>query len=259
MIFIFVDETSDDKFKDYFGLCCTAVNQTYYPEIKREFQSLLQSGGWNLDVEFKGSYIFSSTKGCTEVDIEKRVEITEKLLELVSSKKNSRMKLSYFRMKSENQKNDYLEYLPILVWNILGEYGYSGKGGKNLVTLFCDNRSDITIQEIRKAVLPAIESRKYIMVEDVIQVNSNCETIGVLISDIIGYLMSRVEVVVNDSELFENLTSDQIENNGKIKKMRTSFQLIDKLKKMTIYNVKENKGAQHVAAGDLAKAPSANI
>ena len=71
MISIFVDETSDVKHKDYFGLFCTAINHNFYPQIKRETQQILRDGGWDLNVEFKGSYLFSANKGCIEVDIDK--------------------------------------------------------------------------------------------------------------------------------------------------------------------------------------------
>jgi len=241
MINIFVDETSDKKQKDYFGLCCTAINHSFYPQIKRECQQILRDGGWDFDVEFKGSYLFSATKGSIEVDIDKRIELAEKILELTTAPKNTRMKLSYFRMSSTNHKNDYLENLPYLVRDILGKYHFSRKQGKNMVSISCDCRSDISIKELREAILPAVIDKKYELFEDIIQVRSNCETIGVLFSDIIGYLMSRIETITNDLELFENLTPDMIENNGKLRKLKSSWQLITKIRKMTIYGLKEQE------------------
>lgn len=242
MINIFVDETSDEKYKDYFGLCCTAIHHNFYPKVKRECQQILRDGGWDFNVEFKGAYLFSAKKGCIEVDIDKRIELAEKILELTTAPKNARMKLSYFRKSSTDQKKDYLEYLPFLIRDILGKYTYSREQGKNLVTISCDNRSDISVRELREAILPAVVNKKYELFEDIIQVNSNCETIGVLFSDIIGYLMSRVETITNDLELFENLTPEQIEKNGKLKKLKSSWQLIDKIKKMTIYGLKNPEG-----------------
>ncbi len=242
MINIFVDETSDEKHRDYFGLCCTAIHHNFYPQIKRECQQILRDGGWDFNVEFKGAYLFSASKGCIEVDIDKRIELAEKILELATAPKNARMKLSYFRKSSTNHKNDYLEHLPFLIRDILGKYSFSRKHGKNLVVVSCDYRSDISIRELRETILPAIMDRKYELFEDVIQVNSNCETIGVLFSDIIGYLMSRIETIVKDVDLFENLTPDQIAKNGKLKKLESSWNLIDKIKKMTIYGLKTQEG-----------------
>ena len=235
MILIFVDETSDTKHKDYFGLCCTAVNHSFYPQIKRESQQILNDGGWDFNVEFKGSYLFSASKGCIDVDIDKRIELAEKILDLTTADKNARMKLSYFRKESTNQKEDYLRYLPILIRDILGKYSFSRRQGKNLVSVCCDYRSDISIQELRNAILPTIVDKRYELFEDIVQVHSNCETVGVLFSDIIGYLMARVETITRDVELFENLTPEMIEKNGKLLKLRSSWHLLDRIKKMTIY------------------------
>ena len=242
MINIFVDETSDSKYKEYFGLCCTAVHHSFYPQIKRETQQILKDGGWNFDVEFKGSYLFSASKGCIEVDIDKRIELAEKILELTTAPKNTRMKLSYFRKSSTDHKKDYLEYLPYLIRDILKKYSFSRKQGKNLVSISCDYRSDISIRELRAAILPAVEDKKYELFEDIIQVNSTCDTIGVLFSDIIGYLMSRIETITKDIDLFENLTPEQIEKSGKLKKLESSWYLIDKIKKMTIYGLESQEG-----------------
>ncbi len=91
-------------------------------------------------------------------------------------------------------------------------------------------------------ILPAITDKKYELFEDIIQIDSNCETIGVLFADIIGYLMARVETISSDIELFENLTPEQIRKNGKLRKLASSWQLIDKIKQMTIYGLKSQEG-----------------
>ncbi len=241
MINIFVDETSDDKHKDYFGLCCTALHHSFYPQIKREAQQILRDGGWDFDVEFKGSYLFSASKGCIEIDIDKRIELAEKILELTTASKNTRMKLSYFRKTSTDHKKDYLEYLPYLIRAILGMYSFSRKQGKNLVYISCDYRSDISIPELRAAIMPAVENKRYELFEDIVQVRSNCETIGILFSDIIGYLISRIETITSDIELFENLTPEQIEKNGKLQKLKSSWQLIEKIRKMAIFGLESQE------------------
>ena len=60
MIFVFVDETSDNKFKDYFGISIAIVNATHYSTIKENFQKILYNSKWNSEIEFKGSFLFSS-------------------------------------------------------------------------------------------------------------------------------------------------------------------------------------------------------
>jgi len=94
MLLAFVDETSDTKFKDYFGLCCATINSNFYRQIKDDFQRALKRGGWNTDIEFKGSYLFSALSGDTNVPIEKRIEIASDILALNTAKRNARVKFN---------------------------------------------------------------------------------------------------------------------------------------------------------------------
>jgi hypothetical protein len=72
MLLVFIDETTDQKFKT-----C-----------------------WDPAVEFKGSYLFSATSGCTDVEVVKRIEAAGALLDLNTSKSNSRMRLSIYTHES---------------------------------------------------------------------------------------------------------------------------------------------------------------
>ncbi len=68
-------------------------------------------------------------------------------------------------------------------------------------------------------------------------VDSNFQTVGILYADIIGYLAARIDTISNDSELFEGLSSDQLETNGKIRKLKSSHALMTKVKNMSKYEV----------------------
>ena len=60
MKLLFIDETSDDKFKDYFGLCMSLIDHTHYAILKEKFQKILNKSKWNVDIEFKGQFLFSA-------------------------------------------------------------------------------------------------------------------------------------------------------------------------------------------------------
>jgi hypothetical protein len=236
MILVFIDETSDTKFKDYLGLSCAVVKHNYYRQIKVGFQQILIKGGWNPTIEFKGSYLFSASKGCIDIPVEKRVEMAEEIIDLNIANKNARMKFAYLKSNSTDGKREYLRYLPPLLYKVLPK-PIKGQG-KDLVSVFCDYRSDISVREIRASIRPAINQRGYTLYEDVVQVASNFETVGIAYADIIGYLSARIDIISNDSELFENLSEEHFEQNGKLRKLRTSIQIMDKIKQLTIYEVK---------------------
>ena len=233
MLLVFVDETSDMKFKDYLGFSIAAINAKFYPKIKTDALKVLMEIGWDPQVEFKGSYLFSQTKGCTDVDIEKRIDAAHRLLDLNVASKNRRMRFTYGRMKSQNHKADYLEALPSLLSMALPKPGQGA--GKNLTAIACDRRSDIAQTEVHKALSRVIDESGYVLLEEVTVVGSSFETVGIMFADLVGYLTGRVDNIANDAELFEGLSPEQFETNGKIRKLRSSQDLISKIKKHTMY------------------------
>ena len=69
-------------------------------------------------------------------------------------------------------------------------------------------------------------------------VSSNFNTVGILYADMIGYLAARIDTISNDQELFENIPTDQLLNNGKVRKLKTSMALINKIKQLDKYEIK---------------------
>lgn len=233
MEFAFIDESGDSKFKDYFGFCMAVVNSSNYKTVKSGFHSVLRKYGWAEDIEFKGAYLFSAKKGDKNVDINQRIDMASEILDLTSAEKNSRVKFYYYSQEeSENHRTTYLEVLPKALKRGLTKPKGRGKGDKPLVLLSCDNRDDISTSEIRDVVLPALHDRGLSLCEEVIQAKSNFHTVGILLADIVAYLAARVDTISNDVELFESLSEEDLQNNGKVRKLNTSTELIDKVKKI---------------------------
>lgn len=237
MILIFADETSDNKFKDYFGISIAVINSNYYSPIKQNFHKILEKSKWDTEIEFKGSCLFSETKGDTNISIDERINICSDLLKLNKSKHNARIKFYYVVIeKCDKQKEAYLKYLPKLLNKALKKT--SKKGGKNILTIQCDQRPDTSSTEIRNAVQQVIIEKGYTLLEDVIMSKSGFETVGLLYADIVGYLFSRVDTISNDSELFTNLSEEQMATNGKYLKLKSSTELMKLIKDFKAYEVK---------------------
>lgn len=235
MLLAFVDETSDNKFKDYFGLCCATINSNYYRQIKEDFHRILLEGSWDSEIEFKGSYLFSASSGDQNVSIEKRIEISSAILALNKAKKNARMKFTYIKKTSNDQKHAYLKYLPVLLGKALPKAKKGG--GKDVLSLHCDRRDDISPKDIFDVAHPIIHEKGYTLLEDIVISRSGFQTVGILYADIVGYLYARVDTIANDSELFQNIPPDQWENNGKIKKLKSSTGLLGLIKEFDRYEV----------------------
>jgi len=232
MKFVFIDETGDEKFKKYLGFCVAVVDSKSYPLLKTEAQKILAQAEWRPDVEFKGAYLFSRTKGCEEIEIEHRMEAARQLLEL-NAQKNARMKFAYGSLDSTAPGKDYLRLVPALVDEVLPR---APKGaGKNVLTVVYDERSDLNPAAFHRAITEIAENKGYVLFETTVEGRSSFDTVGLMFADLVGYLAARVEVISNDAELFEGLTLENYSENGKIRKLESSSELIANIKKLDLY------------------------
>lgn len=236
MQLVFVDETGDQTNRNYFGLSLALIDSAHYSIIKSNFQNILAKNGWNKEIEFKGSCLFSASKGDTNIDIEKRINICADLLALNKAKKNARIKFAFVKIEnSTDHKTDYLLYLPKLLNKVLSKA--KKKNGKDLLGIHCDQRSDIKECDINKAVEKLLIEKGYKLFENAVISKSNFETVGILYADLVGYLFGRIDNIKMDIDLFESLTAEQIENNYRLKKLKTSTELLDLLKIFKAYKV----------------------
>lgn len=235
VILAFIDETNDAKFRDYLGLSCVIINSTFYRQLKNDFQNTLLEAGWDPKTEFKGSYLFSASQGCINIPIEKRIDIASRILALNTSNQNARMKFIFVQKDSKNQKVDYLKLLPLLLKRGLSK---ASKGSaKDMLSLHCDYRSDISKEEVHDAIRDILKEKGYTLFEDVVISRSGFHTVGILYADIVGYLYARIDTITNDSELFEDIHPEEFNKNGKLKKLVSSMNLINNIKKFEVYKI----------------------
>lgn len=230
----FVDEMGDAKLQAYLGICVAMMNARFYPSLKRKTQEILTDVGWSPKVEFKGSHLFSASTGCTDVEIQKRIDAARQLLDLNVAGANSRMQFHYGRMQSGNHGQSYLDHLPTLLDKCLPK-APSG-AGKNLLVVVCDERSDVAATKLHAALEPVTRGKNWVLLEHVIKAKSGFDTIGLMYADLVGYLVARIDTIANDSELFQGLTGEQLQHDGKFKKLRSSTELMKKIKKLKLYD-----------------------
>jgi hypothetical protein len=235
MKLMFVDETGDEKHKEYLGICVAMIDSKSYPLLKRESLAILEDAGWDPDTEFKGRFLFSATTGTTEVEVDRRVEAAGRLLDLNASTKNGRLRFAYGRMSSTDKAADYLEGVPALlsVKKVLPKP--QTRGGKNLISVTCDDRDDVYPDDLHKAVAPVLEGRGYVVLERVQQATSTPQSIGLMYADLVAYLVGRVETISSDAGLFEGLDHEVLEASGKYKKLTSSTALIKRIKNLDLF------------------------
>lgn len=232
MKIVFVDETSDSARKDYHGICCALVDSYAYKAIKEEAQDILKKSGWDTDIEFKGSMLFSASTGDTRIPIEKRVEIASSLIKLNTSTKNSRIKFAYCDFVSRTPIKSYLECLPPLLERLLPKAPPGP--GKDILALYCDEHSGLSQDAIRIAIKPVLNKKGFTLLEDVVLARSNFETIGVMYADLVAYLFGRREIISKDKAL-PALTADQRKTDGRVRKLESSKELLSLVKDLKAY------------------------
>lgn len=234
MKLVFIDETGDQKFKDYLGVCIATMDSRSYPLLKRESLKVLKNAGWDSGTEFKGSFLFSASKGVTDVEVEARVKAASELLDLNASDRKSRLRFAYSGMTSANKAADYLAVVPKLLSNRKVIPKAPKGAGKNLIAVACDDRDDVHPRELHEAVKPVLDEKGYVLLERVMQAVSAPESVGLMYADLVAYLLGRIATISNDADLFEGLDQEQLENSGKIKKLRSSDRLIEKIRRLEI-------------------------
>ena len=233
MRLVFIDETGDQEQKDYLGFCIATVDGRFYPLLKRKAHSILKAAGWDPAVEFKGHYLFSASKGCSTVPVDTRVEAAGRLLDLNSASQNSRMYFHYGRLSSANPAADYMRLVPPLLNRALSRAPTGA--GKNLISVVCNERSDISRSALHAAIDTVVKKKGFVLLENVIVAHSTYDTIGLMFADLVAYLAARVDTIASDVELVHGLTPEQIQSNGKLRKLQSSRALIDRIKNLTLY------------------------
>ncbi|MBN1351933.1 DUF3800 domain-containing protein [candidate division KSB1 bacterium] len=238
MKLVFIDETSDSKNPDYLGVCGALIDCAHYGKLKKEFHRYLEKHNWEKSIEFKGSWIFSASKGCQEVPVEERIELTQKIIALNTAKKNSKISFAYIFWENGSKNEQYLKIIPLLLDKLLPKFK-NQKTGKNVLALYFDERSGLNQQKLRETAALVLNRKNAILLEDIQIVRSNYQTMGLCYADIVAYLMSRIDNIEVDSQLFEELQTEYARNNMQLKKYLTSTEIISSIKNMKVYQAIE--------------------
>jgi hypothetical protein len=110
----------------------------------------LDAAKWNRSEEFKGRYIFSSTKGDDSVPVDKRIELVRTIVSATTAKKNARVRFCFaYNDKGKNGEN-YLD----LVAKVTARCPQpeNATQDKPLVSMYCDNLNEVKPKDIEAAV-----------------------------------------------------------------------------------------------------------
>jgi hypothetical protein len=106
MKLIFIDEIEQPHRKPgFFAVSTLVVNSRFYKPLKDAIDKALAKGEWSRAEEFKGRYIFSSSKGDAGVAVGRRIEIVRSIVAETTAKKNARARY-YFAYNEDGKSAD---------------------------------------------------------------------------------------------------------------------------------------------------------
>lgn len=236
MKFIFIDETSNKKNPNFYGVCGVCIDEKHYPGFVREVTKCFENAGWNTEIEFKGSYLFSVSKGDPNVTVDTRIAMVDKIIALNIAEKNAKLKAVF----AWNEARDIAENHLLLVKKVLCKLLPSiyKKRRKKPCIVLADRNDKIPQQELWKSVSETLAGRNYCLVEDVhIFKDWRPSHIGLCLCDLIGYLASWPCLSKTTIEAQKSLFAEESISQHDARKAKTVKRIFHNLKNVTIKSV----------------------
>src|SRR5215813_13941540 len=128
------------KASGFFGIGAFVVDSSFYRALKETAHKAFRVAGWDQEEEFKGRYLFSSTKGDTNVDVNTRIELVRTIVQATTANKNAR---AMFCLAFDHEGRTEENYLTLLGRALRKcPRPTNKKGDKSLAAVFYD-RTDI--------------------------------------------------------------------------------------------------------------------
>ena len=188
MKIVFLDETENSNIlPGFYGICAVVVDVANYSVVRREIEAALDAVGWSRDREFKGNTLFSSGKGDTTVPIDDRIEAAAMIVGATIAASNARCVSAFARNTNGNGPDNHVSLVQVAIEAGLAR-NRRRTNGKDLCAVYADSNATVPFGPLSRAVNEAVTSRGYVMVEDVVPVDSSCAHPGILLADVLAHM-----------------------------------------------------------------------
>jgi hypothetical protein len=230
MKFIFLDETTNRRKKDFYGICGISIDEYFYPRIAQDMAQLFKDYGWNLEIEFKGRFLFSISKGDSTVTIDQRIELANQMIDLNVARRNARLKAAFVWNEASDTKENHL----FLIKRALKQLITSSKKSK-LYIIFADQNDKIILQDLWKVAYDSTLNKDCCLVEDVVVIKDWKPThVGLCLCDLIAYLTSWICLTESPAEAQQSLFEEELISSFDVQKAETVQKIFQNLKQIKI-------------------------
>jgi hypothetical protein len=231
MKLIFVDEVEQpQKAPGFFGIGAFIVTSTFYRGLRDDVDDAFEEAHWDRDKEFKGRYLFSSSKGDTSVGIDARIELTQTIVKGTTAAKNARaMFCLAFNYEGRTESN----YLA-LAGRALRKCPKppNKKGDKCLAAVYYDRTDIAGATAIGDMVEAAALTRKLTLVETPTPLASSNNTPGLIVADILAYLKSWDVIHPNPDQTAQAALFETSVNQVHAQKLKTIRDILQLMKRV---------------------------
>ena len=237
MKFIFIDETSNNKKNpNFYGICGVCIDEKHYPGFAREVTKCFKDAGWNTEIEFKGSYLFSTSRGDPNVNVDARIDMVDKIIALNIAEKNAKLKAVFAWNEARDTADNHLFLVKQVLCKLLPSINKNRKEKPCLV--LADRNDKILQRALWETVNDTLADRNYCLVEDVHIFNVwKPSHIGLCLCDLIGYMASWFCLSKTAEEAQKSLFAEESISQYDAGKAKTVKRIFQNLKNVTIKSV----------------------
>lgn len=207
------------------------VDSSFYRALKETAHKAFRVAGWDQEEEFKGRYLFSSTKGDTNVDVNTRIELVRTIVQATTANKNAR---AMFCLAFDHEGRTEENYLTLLGRALRKcPRPTNKKGDKSLAAVFYDRTDIASPKAIGKVVQEATAARRVTLIETPTPLTSSNATPGLIVADILAYLKSWDVISPHPSEAEQAEVFEKTVEQIHAEKLRTIREILERMKKVT--------------------------
>jgi hypothetical protein len=232
MKLIFFDEVEQPhKAPGFFGIGALIVSSTFYRGLKEDVGDAFNNAKWDQDEEFKGRYLFSSSKGDTDIGVDARIELVRTIVKGTTAAKNAR---AMFCLAFNYQGRSEGNYLTLAGQAIRKcPKPTNKKGDKSLAAVFYDRTNIAAPKAISEVADEAAAARNVTLVETPTQLTSSNGTPGLVVADILAYLKSWDVISPDPDETDQAAVFEKAVDQLHADKLKTIREILQCMKKVT--------------------------
>jgi hypothetical protein len=233
MKFIFLDETTGRRGTNLYGVCGVSIDDKHYASLARAITRCFSEANWDPNIEFKGRWLFSATKGDTSVDVDKRIELAATMIRLNVAQKNAKLKIVFTWNNAGEGAENHLSLTSKLLQALLPAIKPGRKGKPCIV--FHDRTDKIPEQDLWASINGTLSSKNYHLVEDVNMIREwKATQIGLCLCDLIAYLAAWHCSTANAKEAQMRLFDEEQISPHDVRKAETVETIFQNLKNIRI-------------------------